>query len=116
MNYAFKHLEVHPYKNSWLGYIITQNGYPEDNQSDFSGASDQAKKFPLKVDYKMKFSNYDLLSTHETFREDFKTNQKLSLTIPVNSSHITLLRCPENNRSQAHLYDITMHKRRLTKV
>ena len=57
----------------------------------------------------MKFDNYDVLSSHDTFREDLRTNQKLCLDVPVNSSNIVILRCPESNRSNAHLYDIKMY-------
>ena len=34
MKYAFNALELKPYEESWLGYLITQNGYFNDNYTE----------------------------------------------------------------------------------
>ena len=60
MSYAFYYFEDSPYKNSWLAYLITQNGYPKQQQP-----KNQCETFPLKVDYKFRLANYEILTPHQ---------------------------------------------------
>lgn len=30
MSYAYQATELNPVENGWMGYLVTQNGWPED--------------------------------------------------------------------------------------
>jgi hypothetical protein len=76
MGYAFYHFESSPFKNSWLGYLITQNGYPEELESK---KSSHRRKQPLNIKYKMNMVNYEMLTPHQTFKVSGNLRQKVDL-------------------------------------
>ena len=100
MSYVFETLEIQPFKNSWLTYLVTQNGLPSDSQL--------IQKQPLAATIEFELEGMHLLSSHlPTFTEQGEPRYLVDLTVPVDAANILLVRAKRNKFSLK--YETTVH-------
>jgi len=97
MGYAFYKFCETPYENAWLGYLITQNGYP----IQFDKQSHEKNKFPLNVHYKFKLSNYHILTPHQTHKTGSQIRHSVHLSIKEDTADIILFRRVDSKKESS---------------
>ena len=103
LRYAFDDLELNPYEDSWLGYLITQNGYEDDKYRE--------EKYPMSIDYKLKLKNYQLLTPHHIEGNQLKIQVKHLYF--DEAADLVILRCTSNDARSVAI-ERRIHLRRVT--
>ena len=75
-------MELRPYPNSWLGYVVTENGFGDDDTDE------EADKFDLRVQYQFNNTGWQLLSAHDLDGPP----QEVDALIEIGQSQCVILR------------------------